>query len=108
VAGFRKKLGDIIEKQKEKRRLHLCDGCGVNTSKIKEYYMVHDEIWLSVSEDVYGMLCIGCLEERLGRRLTPDDFMDCPVNNWKFTPPPRKWRHLSHCSDRLLSRLTGD
>jgi hypothetical protein len=27
-----------------------------------------------------GMLCIGCLETRLGRQLTHEDFTDCPVN----------------------------
>jgi hypothetical protein len=28
-----------------------------------------------------GMLCIGCLERRLGRQLTPDDFMAAPIND---------------------------
>jgi hypothetical protein len=27
------------------------------------------------------MLCIGCLEQRLGRLLTKDDFTDAPVNS---------------------------
>lgn len=71
-----------------------CMDCGVDTSKTHEYYMVHDEIWLFVNPGDYGMLCIGCLEERLGRELTPYDFTDAPVNS-------EDWIH----SDRLKSRI---
>jgi hypothetical protein len=36
-----------------------------------EYYMVHDIVWASAFMGPYdGMLCIGCLERRLGRPLT--------------------------------------
>ena len=40
-----------------------------------ERYMVKCEIWAAsgLARDG-GVLCIGCLERRLGRRLTPDDF----------------------------------
>ena len=43
-----------------------------------------------------GYLCIGCLEARLGRRLTPADFPEFPVNQ-----PDR------FTSARLLDRLQG-
>jgi hypothetical protein len=39
-------------------------------------------------------LCIGCLEKRLGRKLTPDDFTNAPINR------PDHWH-----SDRLADRL---
>ena len=106
--GIPKIVIDILEKREERRRMFLCDDCGVNTSRIKEFYMVHDDIWDSVSENLYGMLCVGCLEERLGRRLTPADFMDCPLNNWKLSSAPWTMRHLGRSSDRLLSRLIGN
>ena len=51
-----------------------CKDCGVNT-KDSEFYMVCDKIW----EQVQGgedYLCIGCLEKRLGRKLTRSDFLD--------------------------------
>ena len=41
-----------------------------------------------------GLLCIGCLECRLGRRLTPDDFDDWPVNE----PHPD---HTARLANRL-------
>ena len=31
-----------------------------------------------------GMLCVGCVEERLGRRLQPDDFTDAEINQHAF------------------------
>lgn len=44
--------------------------------------MVTDDLWELATEDFGGdgMLCIGCLENRLGGHLTSDDFTDCPLN----------------------------
>src|SRR5262249_17820365 len=57
----------------------LCGGCGVDAGAIDEYYMVKDDLWKRAGKRRY--LCIGCLEERIGRKLTPDDFTDCPLNH---------------------------
>jgi hypothetical protein len=55
----------------------FCADCDEHT--IDEYYMVGDDLWAD-----YGagdrVLCIGCLEIRIGRRLTPADFTDCGAN----------------------------
>lgn len=76
-----------------------CRDCGVNTKLIGDYYMVHDEVWLSVGMDLYdGMLCIQCLESRLGRELTPADFTDAPVNHFDVVVVR---------SAILMNRLTG-
>jgi hypothetical protein len=64
-----------------------------------EYYMLRDEIWLAANPEQRGMLCIGCVEGRLGRRLGPEDFLVCPLND-----PDGRGRK----SARLLSRLLGD
>jgi hypothetical protein len=56
----------------------LCAVCEVDISEIRESYMVHDEIWERYGSP--GQLCIGCLESRMGRQLTPDDFTGAPVN----------------------------
>jgi hypothetical protein len=72
-----------------------CLDSGTDTNRINEYYVVNNELWLSVNPADAGMLCIGCLEKRLGRRLTPDDFEDAPVNTWPTL----------HRSRRLLDRL---
>jgi hypothetical protein len=57
-----------------------CLDCGANTIAIGEYYMLHDRVWLEANPGGWGMLCIGCVEERLDRRLVFADFMDVPVN----------------------------
>lgn len=66
-----------------------------------ERYMVHDEVWAAADMDENGgELCVPCLETRLGRQLTPDDFpTDIPMN---FPDPYRAfgWR-----TDRLAQRL---
>jgi hypothetical protein len=66
-----------------------CADCEVGTHTINEYYMVKDAVWRRAWvgrrqwwHDRLGldMLCIGCLERRLGRTLAQRDFIDCPVN----------------------------
>jgi len=40
-----------------------------------EIYTVRDAVWAKAGMEPFGgCLCIGCLEERLGRRLKPKDF----------------------------------
>ena len=40
-----------------------------------EVYMVRDSVWKAAGlEPMGGCICIGCLEQRLGRKLTPKDF----------------------------------
>jgi hypothetical protein len=73
-----------------------CADCGVNTARIDEYYMVTHELWASATPDGADILCIGCLEKRLGRELVPDDFPSC----WGINCADPK-------SERLLKRL-GD
>lgn len=73
-----------------------CVDCGVNTHDADEYYMVHDELWAAAGmEPAGGMLCVGCLEQRLGRRLTAADFTDAPVNHGSFFYSPRLIERLS-------------
>jgi hypothetical protein len=56
-----------------------CADCKVNTAKIEEYYMVHDNLWRAAGMNE-GMLCIGCLEKCINRKLTMVDFVLCPLN----------------------------
>jgi hypothetical protein len=87
-------LRDAIEHARAIDNSFNCLDCGVHTGDTDEYYMVHDNLWTEAHPNDDGMLCIGCLEERLGRMLTADDFPDYPVNT------------IFNKSERLLSRLT--
>ena len=52
-----------------------CVDCGCNTVKRREYYFVHNHVWRKARMQKYtGMLCVRCLEARLGRSLTSSDF----------------------------------
>ena len=78
-----------------------CLYCGVNTMHIDEYYMIHDDLWHDVTDEVgtngKGMVCIGCVEDQLGRNLTAADFKNVPLNY--ITP----WQS-ARLQDRLQTR----
>jgi hypothetical protein len=73
-----------------------CADCGKGTlrSLNGDWYMVHDEVWAAAcmpsrvdlgSTENGGhrgaYLCRHCLEKRLGRRLTRNDYTSAPVNS---------------------------
>ena len=60
--------------------LFRCRDCAACTNCEFEYYMVHNELWDRTGLD-RGMLCIGCLEQRIGKLLTARDFTDAPIND---------------------------
>src|ERR1700733_13312125 len=72
---------------------YQCKDCKRCTVLLREYYMVLDEVW-AMAFGGCAMLCIGCLEHRLGRTLTKQDFQDFPINCCVFPQ-----------SDRLRNRL---
>lgn len=62
------------------KNVHFCTDCRIDILKdLKDFYMVKDHLW-----EQYGvgkeMLCIGCFEKRLGRKLEPYDLTYCHVN----------------------------
>jgi len=77
------------------RRKFSCLDCKIDTGKAFEHYMLIDETWKKIHDSKFGMLCIGCAERRLGRRLNHSDFNSSHVNNPK----------LYNMSARLLERI---
>jgi hypothetical protein len=83
-----------------------CADCGVGTLTIGEWYMAKDDVWEQAwsgrrkswhgKATGHEILCIGCLENRIGRTLTNLDFTRSPINNAAD----------EHKSDRLRNRLT--
>jgi hypothetical protein len=80
-----------------------CADCGIGTISTGEWYMVKDEIWqqawghISRSMPFQQILCVGCLEQRIGRMLRACDFTDAPIND----------PNDNDMSERLRNRLTG-
>ena len=63
-----------------------CYDCGHDCAYMGERFMLHDDVWWSLLDrgEAYtagAMLCVGCVEQRLGRRLTSSDFLPCPLNH---------------------------
>ena len=61
----------------------FCISCGMDTWD--EYYMLHLRIWKKVNPKIKGMLCIKCVESRLGRKLSKKDFRKVLLNTDKDT-----------------------
>jgi hypothetical protein len=85
-----------------------CHDCGVDTLPVDwgyraEWYMVTQEVWDVAGLPGRGFLCIGCMENRLGRQLVASDFTDCPINDLHTADTQRyAW---SYRTPRLTSRL---
>ena len=72
-----------------------CARCGADETAIGEYHMLEDAVWAVAARDGEARLCLGCAEAQLGRRLTPGDFADAPVNRWPVMSPGERQRsHL--------------
>lgn len=83
-----------------------CDDCGGDVTPYDDYgrpveggwewYMVRSEVWEAAANQggPPRILCIGCLEDRIGRRLMPSDFADLPINQPGWA-----------ASERLIDRL---
>ncbi|MFE7648680.1 hypothetical protein [Streptomyces phaeoluteigriseus] len=72
-----------------------CADCGVDC--VRERYMVRDPVWEAAGMCGFGWLCVGCIEDRLSRRLTAADFLDVPLNH-----SPEYQR-----TERLIARLAA-
>jgi hypothetical protein len=82
--------------REREERAFQCLDCDVDTLAIREYYFVRSAVWAEANPGIQGMLCIACLERRLGRHLGPHDFEEGACNQW--------WAQM--ISDRLRSRMT--
>ncbi|HUE34155.1 MAG TPA: hypothetical protein VMQ38_15035 [Mycobacterium sp.] len=88
----------------------VCVDCEVETMPTEwprraEFYIVTDEVWAASGiTPTGGCLCVGCLEARIGRQLTPADFTDVPVNDLNVTDDRYAW---SFRTPRLIARLSG-
>lgn len=61
-----------------------CKDCGKDTFvDDKDYFMVTHAVWAQHGVGA-GMLCMDCMEKRLGRKLVKADILSCPLT--RFNP----------------------
>lgn len=52
--------------------------CGKNCLEGEhDYYMLNHDIWIQINGKKDGMLCMNCVEEKLGRKLEANDILPC-------------------------------
>jgi len=81
-----------------------CEAC--RRSCRNEYYMLRPELWRKVCR-FNDMLCIGCVEDRLGRMLVPTDFKleETFARAMQFPPSHRLKQQLGISWDKRLTRV---
>jgi hypothetical protein len=86
VANTRADRHAIIRLPLKEGRVLPCVECNRETEISRNpghYYMLRDELWASIIPDTKGILCISCVEHRLGRSLTDEDFTLSPTDMMK-------------------------
>lgn len=78
------------------RKKFLCLDCNEDTGRSGEHYMLNDSTWHLTGLKKFGMLCVCCVEKRIGRMLKASDFNNSYLNN------PR----TGMISARLMNRMT--
>ena len=78
----------------KKRPVCICNDCGVDCAEIGEFYMAKPEIWDTLGLGWGDNLCIGCLEQRIGRRISLRDLSRLPNSPWE-------------CGIRMMARMFG-
>jgi hypothetical protein len=69
------------EKENLGRLRWLCMDCGKDTFQSEEYFMLWYKVWRSINYKIEGMLCLNCVEMRLGRQLASSDFNRATINS---------------------------
>jgi hypothetical protein len=92
-----------MSKLKRPLCISACADCGIGTHGLGEWYMAREDVWEEAwagrRKVFHGkvpgqeILCIACLEKRIGRRLTFADFTDVPINNPADQNKSKRLRH---------------
>ena len=76
------------EKEAQGRARWFCMDCRKDTFTSEEYYMLWYRIWRSINYKIDGMLCLDCVELRLGRELVSRDFSKATINEMQARSCP--------------------
>jgi hypothetical protein len=51
-----------------------CKDCNIIYDAFDHMVIIHDKLWLELADNKEDCICDKCIEKRLGRKLTLDDF----------------------------------
>jgi hypothetical protein len=74
-----------------------CLDCSKDTDITEGFFMLRDDLWRRLVRRPYrgGMLCLDCVQRRLGRELHHGDFANVPVNQQQAGKCPALARRLA-------------
>jgi hypothetical protein len=76
-ARISRRVGEASAPGEKPYTLGMASGepCHLCHRRVRQIYMLHDHVWAQTGAPfVFGNMHIGCVERRLGRRLTKRDF----------------------------------
>ena len=89
----------------------LCLDCGKNTFEGREdYYFLRNRLWrqLVPRHERHGMICRTCIERRLGRPLTSEDFRKATDDESDLQDQPMQeedYEYIEHLSADTLAAI---
>ena len=81
-----------------------CKDCKIPLGPDYGMVMVHDKLWEEISDNFWDVICAKCMETRMGRKITEDDFKsECiPCNeDWLFNTTGKYSKKMQKDLDKL-------
>jgi hypothetical protein len=83
----------------------LCEDCRVDTGLTYHYYMLHNPLWRRAAKDGVDILCLDCVERRIGRKLYARDFRLTPLEMVLVCSTSRTGADIRCCTATRISPL---
>jgi len=87
-----------------KHAKNMCIDCWKDIDEIHERFIVYSDMQKRAGIDNYPDICVGCMEKRLGRKLTKTDFPENRVNFPSTRPYAAPNQHLNDDDNMIKSR----
>lgn len=69
----------------------VCKDCKVNIYFNSNMVMLNDDLWKKVCDRMSDLICDECIEKRMGRKISWNDFKKPSVEGMKIIPCNRVW-----------------
>ncbi len=74
-----------------KKVSRICKDCGEEIFANRNMVMVKYYLWKKICDKIEDDICDDCMEKRLGRKITKDDFKPSPLKGEKIIPCNKYW-----------------
>jgi hypothetical protein len=81
----------MVKKRKNNYYALICDDCGKEIFCDVNMVMVKDSLWAKICDEWSDDLCDKCMEKRMGRKITKQDFKKPSIAGVKVIPCNQWW-----------------